>query len=75
MAGRSGRAGVSRGEKGKSADESVKIGTGESFLILPVRVCLYLLGGVFSPLVRYAKIACGRLCALQKSHVNVILNE
>lgn len=40
MAGRSGRAGVSRGKKGTLADQSVNTGAGESFLILPVKVYL-----------------------------------
>lgn len=38
MAGRSGRAGVLRGEEGGKAAAAVDIASGESFLIIPVRL-------------------------------------
>lgn len=50
MAGRSGRAGVSRGEEGGKAVQGVDTARGESFLILPV--C----GG--TAYVGYTKLCC-----------------
>ena len=41
MAGRSGRAGVSRGQEGGKAVKGVDKACGESFLIIPVSVLLY----------------------------------
>lgn len=62
MAGRSGRAGVSRGEDGGKAAQGVDTACGESFLILPVSMRETLCGGSFGSIDRCSRCMHARKC-------------